>query len=270
MVNELKLSGTKLNIFAIIYSFSQDGKSEFYGSRQYLSDFTGSSKPTIDRTLKDLIDENLIIKRQETTINGIENYYRYNADLPIFNELFDNKGLSNYDSRVYQNDKGGLSNCSRGVYQNDKGGFINLSTNNKDIYNKDSYNKDYNKKEIIIIDKSNDLITKEKDKKEIPYAEIIEYLNNKIGTRYLYTSRKTQDLIKARWNEGFRLNDFIVVIDKKVLEWYNDNKMKMYLRPETLFSNKFESYLNQLQRELTTKDLAPYIDYKKFMKGGGE
>lgn len=75
--------------------------------------------------------------------------------------------------------------------------------------------------------------------------EIVNYLNSKIGTHYRATTRKTQSLIKARMNEGFTVDDFKTVIDNKVDEWGSDNKMSKYLRPETLFGTKFESYLNQ-------------------------
>jgi uncharacterized phage protein (TIGR02220 family) len=83
------------------------------------------------------------------------------------------------------------------------------------------------------------------NKDNIPYAEIIDYLNQKVGTNYRHTTKRTQTLIKARWNEGFTLDDFKTVIDKKTAEWLNDPKMSKYLRPETLFGNKFEGYLNQ-------------------------
>ena len=79
----------------------------------------------------------------------------------------------------------------------------------------------------------------------LPYQEIINYLNEKADTRYRHTSNKTQGLIKARINEGFTLENFKTVIDKKTTEWKSDNKMSAYLRPETLFGTKFESYLNQ-------------------------
>ncbi|TYR75557.1 alpha/beta hydrolase [Rossellomorea vietnamensis] len=79
----------------------------------------------------------------------------------------------------------------------------------------------------------------------IPYSEIIDYLNQKAKTKYRASSKKTKELIKARWNEEFTLEDFKTVIDKKTKEWLTDTKMKNYLRPETLFGTKFESYLNQ-------------------------
>lgn len=97
----------------------------------------------------------------------------------------------------------------------------------------------------------------------IPYKEIIEHLNNRTGSNYRSNTRKTKDFIKARFNEGFTLEDFKVVIDKKSVEWMNTD-MQKYLRPETLFGTKFESYLNQQmkQKTITTKDLA--IDISDF------
>ena len=78
--------------------------------------------------------------------------------------------------------------------------------------------------------------------------EIVDYLNSKIGTHYRATTRKTQSLIKARMNEGFTVDDFKIVIDNKAAEWSKDERMSKYLRPETLFGTKFESYLNQQSR----------------------
>lgn len=89
-------------------------------------------------------------------------------------------------------------------------------------------------------------IEKEKEKeKENVVKDIVEYLNNKLGTKYRASSEKTKKHINARLSEGFTFDDFKAVIDKKSLEWGNDSKMACYLRPETLFGTKFESYLNQ-------------------------
>lgn len=76
------------------------------------------------------------------------------------------------------------------------------------------------------------------------YKDIIDYLNEKADTNFKPTTKKTQTLIKARLNENFKLEDFKVVIDKKCQTWKN-TKMQQYLRPETLFGTKFESYLNE-------------------------
>ena len=86
---------------------------------------------------------------------------------------------------------------------------------------------------------------KEKDKedKKYIYVSVISHLNEKVGTNYRATSKATRSHINARLSEGHTLDDFISVIDKKCAEWKGTH-MEQYLRPETLFGSKFESYLN--------------------------
>ena len=83
----------------------------------------------------------------------------------------------------------------------------------------------------------------EKEDKNI-YIDVIEYLNEKAGTKYRASSSKTKTLINARIREGYKLEDFKTVIDNKCADWLNTDYAK-FLRPETLFSPKFEGYLNQ-------------------------
>lgn len=90
----------------------------------------------------------------------------------------------------------------------------------------------------------NNTVCSPKDSDGIPYKEVIDYLNEILKTDYQVKTQKTRDLIKARFNESFCLEDFKKVIDIKSKEWLN-NDMSKFLRPETLFSNKFEGYLNQ-------------------------
>lgn len=78
----------------------------------------------------------------------------------------------------------------------------------------------------------------------VPYKEIVDYLNQKTGAKYKATTKPTQRLIKARWNEGYRLDDFKKVMDNKAFEWQNNSKMWKYMRPATLFGTKFDDYLN--------------------------
>ncbi|KML41742.1 MULTISPECIES: conserved phage C-terminal domain-containing protein [Cytobacillus] len=94
------------------------------------------------------------------------------------------------------------------------------------------------------------------EKKDIPYAEVIEYLNSQTHTAYRTSSKKTKKLIRARWQEGFSLEDFKKVIDLKAEEWLHDPYWRKFLRPETLFGTRFESYLNQkpLGKQLREED----------------
>ena len=74
---------------------------------------------------------------------------------------------------------------------------------------------------------------------------IIEYLNSKLNTKYQYTSNYIMELVGARLEEGYVLQDFQTVIDKKYKEW-NGTEFAKFLRPETLFGSKFSTYLNQI------------------------
>lgn len=102
-----------------------------------------------------------------------------------------------------------------------------------------------------ILDKSNieyGADTKKELKKDIILAEnvkcIIDYLNESTNSKFKYENKQTIKDIKARFKEGYVLDDFYDVIDKKVKEWFN-TEMEKYLRPSTLFGNKFENYVNQ-------------------------
>ena len=100
------------------------------------------------------------------------------------------------------------------------------------------------------------LTTYPKDPDNIPYKEIIDYLNSKTGKNYRDNVQKNRSLIKARWSEGYRLDDFKQVIDNMVKDW-SGTKYAKYLRPETLFGTKFDGYLNQgnvVKREKKTDE----------------
>ena len=90
-----------------------------------------------------------------------------------------------------------------------------------------------------------DIYTTSSNSTRTPYKEIIDYLNEKTGRKYKHTAKVNQRVIKARMNEGYTLEDFKTVIDKKSIGWNDDKKMKEFLRPETLFSTKFDRYLNE-------------------------
>ena len=75
------------------------------------------------------------------------------------------------------------------------------------------------------------------------YVLVVDYLNEKAGTKYKPSNKVTQRHINARVSDGYTFDDFKTVIDKKVTEW-RGTAMEQYLRPETLFGSKFENYLN--------------------------
>ncbi len=148
--------------------------------------------------------------------------------------------------------------CLTDVSSNLNNGLTNVKLEEKRIEENRSEESSIEENSIDIICVENQDI--------IPYEEIINYLNLKTGYKYRCDISKTRKLIQSRWKEGFNLDDFKNVIDKKTTEWLNTD-MKKYLRPETLFGTKFEGYLNQdlVNNNITTKDIAKYIDWNSYI-----
>ena len=103
---------------------------------------------------------------------------------------------------------------------------------------------DIDKELDIDIDKERDIV-----EQKIPFSEIIDYLNLKAGKKFK-TTDKNKTLIRARWNEGQKLEDFKQVIDNKVHDAENPRDLfdAKYLQPSTLFGTKFDQYLNQVPK----------------------
>lgn len=92
--------------------------------------------------------------------------------------------------------------------------------------------------------KTNQKRTKKINEDSEIYKRIIDYLNMACGTNYRYATASSQKDIRARLKEEYTEQDFYTVIDKKAKEWKGTERER-YLRPSTLFGNKFGEYLNQ-------------------------
>lgn len=100
MLNQLNLKGTTLQVFAIIHGFSHSEENEFKGSLQYLCEFTGSSRSTVIRSLLELEEKGIIVKR-EVYENGVKfNRYKSSVDMVAY---FDTGGVKMTPPRC-QND----------------------------------------------------------------------------------------------------------------------------------------------------------------------
>ena len=146
--------------------------------------------------------------------------------------------------------KGSKGNFS--IYQIIKTSEISV-TNAYVIGNsKDSNSNALESKEVTnayVIGNSN---TKNKEKENNIYSEVIKYLNEKANTNYKPSTKNTQGFINARLKEGFTVEDFKKVIDVKAKSWIGTDFEK-YLRPATLFGTKFENYLNEANKKAPVK-----------------
>lgn len=104
------------------------------------------------------------------------------------------------------------------------------------------------KEKVKVKEKKNKDMSGEPDSPPLMVAvrQIVDHLNEKAGTKYMASSRATVELIKARLNERWTVEDHIKVIDNMTAAWKGDPKMEEYLRPSTLFARAhFEEYLNR-------------------------
>ena len=178
-----------------------------WAENRYFAELYNVHKITISKWLKNLEDKGYI-RTELKYVYGtkqVSKRYIYINDTPISQNA--NRCKSNGYDPVSQNAKEELSTTS--------------NNNTRDIY------------------------TTSSNSTRAPYKEIIEYLNEKTGRKYKHTAIANQRVIKARMNEGYTLEEFKTVIDKKTVEWKNDVKMKKFLRPETLFGTNFDRYLNE-------------------------
>ncbi|MCT6888807.1 MAG: conserved phage C-terminal domain-containing protein [Lactobacillus sp.] len=147
------------------------------------------------------------------------------------------------DRRSAQNEQTSCSKRADGAAQNEQTYTRDYTDNttDKDIYSSASAEQSKSK-----IKKNSSINT------ELPiYKDVINYLNEKLGAKYKPNSAINKRLIDARAKEGYSLDDFKQVIDNKCATWSNDPKMSKYLRPQTLFGTKFESYLNEKVRNMS-------------------
>ena len=156
------------------------------------------------------------------------------------------KAISRRVIRCVRNIDGGIRNIDNPIRKTEEGYSENREDNNTSFNN--TFSNTSNKKDIV----------EQSSTTPLPYEEIVQYLNQKTDKNFKHTSKVTQRHIRARLAEGFTVSDFKQVIDNKCNDWLRDQKMKEYLRPETLFGTKFESYLNS--KTTTTKQTGPYID----------
>ena len=189
----------------------------FYKTAPSLEEETGLSNHKQSKIIEELTK--LGILEQENKGMPMKRYFRIN-----FNKI---------EELVFKIQD--LENSKPSIEENKKQGFKNFES--KDLKNSNAcIEKISNNKEYI-----NNNLNKELNN---IYKNAVDYLNEKAGTKYKYNSKNTTRHIQARLNEGYTLEDFKTVIDKKCSEWLNTD-MEKYLCPETLFGPKFEKYLNQ-------------------------
>lgn len=184
---------------------------------------TRDGKDSLKSGIKELEEVGYVARTRKRNDKGHLNGYEY---------LVYEHPIQNGNSYLGKSDDGksniGESNVGKTV--NGESVTTNNNRTNNDLTNNNNTNNDGN--------------TMSSSSTVYPYESIIGYLNQSAGKHYKATTRKTRELIKSRFKDGFDEQAFQTVINNKVTEW-KGTEMEKFLRPETLFGNKFEGYLNQ-------------------------
>lgn len=223
-----KLTNYEYRVFMMIIrkTYGYNKKTDWIAQKQIVEN-TGICKANISRTVKELKAKNMIVKEGKKI--GIQkDYDQWKLSTKLSNQITINKDkkLSHQITEVISPDNKKLSHQ---IYPSTKEKKDNIQK--KDIYRSD--------------DSVNNFYEEDKDKetrKQI--EEIVIYLNEKTGKNFRSSKADTIKTIIARLNEGYTLDDFKKVIDIKTSQW-KDTEYDKFLRPKTLFGNKFEGYLNE-------------------------
>ena len=195
----------------------------------------------------------VVIFSPSTNEIAIKNFLRHSivkGGAPVRDCLVkEMKGVKNKEliARVFAHIKGyeKLNETVKNIIAEyeEKNGTLSYSNEKKND------NENENDNEVSYHDTGNE---SSNDSLKEAYESIVSHLNEKAGTKYKPTTAKTKTVIHARLAEGFTVDDFFAVIDKKCAEWLG-TEWEKFLRPETLFGTKFESYLNAKISQNTEK-----------------
>lgn len=204
MVNDLKLTGRELQVYAIIYGFTQDDETEFSGSLNYIAEWLGTnSRHTVLRAINSLLEKGLITKRQVISKDTTTNYYKTVWPYPSIDsvEIAQGGSAETAQGGSAKTTQGGVSKrhgvsveTAQGASVETAQGASAETAHNIYISNNISNNID------------NLLVKKEKKEEKnnpVPYQKIKDLYNDicKSFSRVITISATRKKAIAARWKE---------------------------------------------------------------------
>lgn len=208
--------------------------------------YTGLSK--VDDLLRSLQDERKVIFYDTKTREVlIINWWKYNwTSSPKFkNSLL--KAITAIENESFRNYLLGKYNSIDTVSEGSDDGIDTISVPDT----------------VTVLDTDTDTVTALDT-----VTEVIEHLNDVCGTNFRANGKQNREHVHARLADGFTKEDCFEVIDKMHEKWGNDPKMRDFLRPQTLFSTKFESYLNMPRGQPKTQSERANDVLLEIIRGG--
>lgn len=87
----------------------------------------------------------------------------------------------------------------------------------------------------------------------------LDAYNAEMSSSIDYLEPTTFQGLRRIFDSGRTIDDIVTVIRDKREEWQNDRKMRRFIRPSTLFGNKFEEYL-----DVASKQREKEADFDKY------
>lgn len=238
MVNDLKLSGNELLIYAIVYGFSQDGESWFYGSRKYLSECTNVSTVSVTRCLKSLTEKGFIERKEVTDKKGNHVEYRASKESLL--------------GGVVKNLNGG----SKESLPN------NINNNNLSISGMDkTTNEGFNRYDTFRLEQPVWVDLFDADLEPSFSVQCLRVFNDITGWDMPNMPQKATECLNLRSNR-YTLEQVGGMVKMKREQW-EGTKIERNLKPSTLFSpdhfdEYMQEYLHQNDEREFSDDEIPY------------
>jgi hypothetical protein len=256
MINRLNLKGVALQVFSIIHGFSQDGESSFTGSLQYLVDFTNSSKNTVLKALKELVDLGYI-QKAESTINGVK-FCTYKI-APVVQKL----------------NQGGAEIAPGGSSETAPGGGAETEPNKEDINNKYYISKNIPTEIMEVMNAFHEICKSfprvrkiTPDRQKMVKERLSVYTLEEIKT--VFQNAERSDFLKGRNDRKWKADFDWLLGEKnivKVLEdKYTDGRKEMV--PEWMGRKQVEDEIAAMDRLLNVDLLDRAEQLKKELQGG--
>lgn len=245
-VVELKIPPLEKIILIVLLRYYNEKKGYSYPSYATLTEKCCITKKTLIKGLNNL-EEKRIIKKE--CVKGKGNKY-----FILVENLHQCKNYTSVENTPHQ-----CKNYTT-LVENLHPTNTNINTNTITNNNMSDFKKSDAPPGAFKSDNKKTTSSKNKKTYSNEVKEVVEYLNLKANRNYRPGTTKTKSLISARLKD-YTVEDLKAVIDFKVGEWLENEKMNKYLRPETLFNEtKFENYINELPSQATEKSSQSYLE----------
>lgn len=247
MVEELKLKGNELIVYAAIYSFTKDGEHWFHGTRGYLAKWCGSTKTTVSNCLKSLVEKGLLEKRIISQDGYEFIHYRAVVNFEPPYKKFVDPPTKNLDTPLQ-------NFCSINNIENDiniLNNIDNIRENQTEIKTESKRNQ---KREVTL------RINDERKEYDFP-IQCLKILNEETNKNFRSMPMDMARFLVELSQGGYTAEDIRKMIRHKNNQWGNDQKMNKYLKPDTLFRvSNVERYLEESKNFVSVQNDFSYLD----------